>query len=258
MRTSIRAALLVFAAALVAVQVAQPVSAHLVDREVFENSTPTIYDYSRRAEDPNATAVPTTTSSSANPSATAGTGCKVNSDCATGLCDTGKCVPQKGTGQNDSFCTSDAQCKSSSYCYRGSCQDIKQDGANCYKDSGCANGNCVNKKCIANASQPLKAQCTKSDQCTNGAFCSNGKCETIKPAGDYCYKNQGCTSNICINNKCSSKGLANNNQYCAKNAECKSNFCWKSACRAKRARNVSCSVDDACISNKCRKNKTCA
>ncbi|CBQ72352.1 conserved hypothetical protein [Sporisorium reilianum SRZ2] len=255
MRTSIRAALLIAAAALVALQVAQPVSGHLVDREVFENITPTLYEYERRA---GATAVPSSTSNTASPSATAGIGCKKNGDCATGLCDSGKCVPQKGTGQNNSYCTSDAQCKSSSYCYRGSCQDIKQDGANCYKDSGCANGNCINKKCVPNASQPKGSGCTKSTQCVNGAFCSNGKCQTIAKSGAYCYKNQGCTSGFCVNNKCSSRGLAKLNQACEKNAGCISNFCFRGACRAQRARNRPCSLNDACISGRCRKNRTCA
>ncbi|TKY86401.1 hypothetical protein EX895_004550 [Sporisorium graminicola] len=255
MRTSVRAALLVVAAALVALQVAQPVSGHLVDREVFENITPTLYEYNRRAE---GTAVPTSTINTASPSQTAGTKCQSSGDCATGACDAGKCVPQKGTGQNNSFCSSDAQCKSSSYCYRGACQDIKQDGANCYKDSGCVNGNCINKKCVANASQPKGSGCTKSTQCVDGAFCSNGKCETVKTPGSYCYKDQGCTSGFCVNNKCSSRGLAKLNQACEKNAGCVSNFCYRSACRAQRARNQPCSLNDACISGKCRKNKTCA
>lgn len=253
MRTSIRAALLVVAAALMALQVAQPASGHLVDREVFENITPTLHQYERRQA--GATAIPSPVQNTANPAQTAGTGCKVNGDCATGLCDAGRCVPQKGTGQNNSFCTSDAQCKTTSYCYRGACQDIKLDGANCYKDSGCTSGFCVNKKCIAAASQPINAGCTSSAQCTGGAFCSNGKCQTIKPAGSYCYKDQGCTSGYCVNNKCSSRGLANLNQFCAKNADCKSNFCFRSACRAKRARGQPCTLNDSCISNNCRRNK---
>nr|CDI52936.1 putative protein [Melanopsichium pennsylvanicum 4] len=170
----------------------------------------------------------------------------------------GKCVPKTGTGQNNSFCTADTQCKSSSYCYRGSCQDIKQDGAHCYKDSGCVSGNCINKRCIAAASQTNGSRCTKSTQCVSGSFCSNSKCETIKASGAYCYKNQGCTSGICTNNKCSSKGLAKLGQYCQSHNKCISNFCYKSACRAKRERGRTCHMNETCISNKCRKNKTCA
>ncbi|SPO26223.1 uncharacterized protein UTRI_02499 [Ustilago trichophora] len=256
MRTSIRAAFLVAAAALVALQVAQPVSGHLVDREVFENVTPTLYDYSRRDEA--ATAISSSTSAAPTATATPGSGCRANEDCASGSCDQGKCVPKKGEGQNNTFCTGDDQCKSSSYCYRGSCQDIKQDGHACYKDSGCVSGNCINKRCIANNSQPNGLRCTKSTQCVNGSFCSNSKCDTIKPAGSYCYKNQGCTSNICTNNKCSSQGLAKLGQFCDGHNKCISNFCFKSACRAKRERGRSCSMNETCISNRCRKNRTCA
>lgn len=257
MRASVRSALIFAVAALAALQVAQPVSGHLVDREVFENVTPTLYDYSRR--DAAATAVPSSTSSTAGPAtATPGTGCKANSDCATGSCSAGKCVPQIGTGVKNSFCDSDAQCTASSYCYRGSCQEIKQTGSNCYKDSGCTSGSCINKKCINNASQKNGFTCTRSDQCVNGSFCSNGKCNTVQPANSYCYKNQGCTSGICVNNKCSSKGLAKLGQYCTASNKCQSNFCFKNACRAKRARNQPCSQNETCISNRCRNNRTCA
>ncbi|KAJ1020737.1 hypothetical protein NDA16_004129 [Ustilago loliicola] len=257
MRASIRAALLVAAAALVALQVAQPVSGHLVDHEVFENVTPTLYDYSRR--DSAGTAVPSTTSTSVTPTATAkpGAQCHKPEDCASGACDGGKCVPKEASGPNNSYCTSDAQCVDGSYCYRGSCQFIKKDGAACYKDSGCVNGNCINKRCIPNASQPVGFRCTKSTQCKQGTFCSNSKCDTIKPVNSYCYKDQGCTSGSCINNKCSSKGLAKLNQHCTSNDKCISNFCFKNACRAKRDRNQPCSLNDTCKSGVCRKNRTC-
>ncbi|KIS70081.1 uncharacterized protein UMAG_10186 [Mycosarcoma maydis] len=258
MRASIRAALLVAAAALVALQVAQPVSGHLVDREIFENVTPTLYDYARRAEEAGPSVLPTTTTSKTNPTATPGSNCKANSDCASGVCDQGKCVPKKNTGPINSFCTSDDQCATSGYCYRGSCQYIKPSGANCYKDSGCIDGNCVNKRCVANKSLPNNSACTKSTQCRDGSFCSNSKCDTIKGVGSYCYKNQGCTSGFCINNRCSGRGLANNGQFCTNNARCKSNFCFRSACRAKRARGQPCSLNDTCISGRCRQNRTCA
>ncbi|SAM81758.1 uncharacterized protein UBRO_03101 [Ustilago bromivora] len=258
MRASIRAALLVAAAALVALQVAQPVSGHLVDHEAFENVTPTLYDYSRRQND-EGTAVPTSTSTVV-PTATAAPGarCRRAEDCASGACSQGRCVPKTGTGANNSFCTGDAQCVGGSYCYRGSCQFIKSNDSPCYKDSGCLSGNCINKRCIANASQRNGAQCTKSTQCVIGSFCSNGKCATISTVGKYCYKDQGCTSGHCVQNRCSSRGLAKLGQHCTSNSMCISNFCFKSACHAKRSRNQPCSLNDTCLSGRCRRNKTCA
>lgn len=253
MRTSIRAALLFAVAALVALQVAQPVSGHLLDREVFENVTPTRVEMARRGA-----ATPINTPNPLPDNKPAGTGCSNDGDCTTGVCNQGKCVPKQGQGPNNSFCNSDAQCTSTSYCYRGSCQDIKEDGHACYKDSGCASGNCINKKCVADNSQKNGQGCTKSTQCKDGSFCNNQRCTDTQNVGAYCYKDQGCKSGICRNNKCVGKGLAKLGQYCDANNKCESQLCFKSACRAKRPRDQPCSQDATCISNKCRRNRTCA
>lgn len=255
MRTSFKAAFFVAATCLVALQVAQPVSGHLVDREVFENVAPALYNYDRRRV---ATAVPTTTSSAAPTSTAApGSGCKKDSQCASGNCDSGKCVPAQGAGPTDAYCTLDDQCKSGLYCYRGSCQTIKSDGSNCYRDEGCTSGSCVNKKCVGQNSVPRGGACTKSDQCKNNSFCSNGSCDKLGANGDYCYKNPGCASGNCKNNVCTVTPTRKIGQSCTDDDVCVSGFCSKGACAAQRGAGRGCNGPSACISGTCKKNGTC-
>ncbi len=237
-----------------ALQVAQPVSGHLVDREVFE--TPTIYNYERR--DAAATAITSSTAVVPTASAKPGSGCKSDLDCASGSCDAGKCVPKIGTGVKNSFCTSDNQCTESQYCYRGSCQEIKQDGSNCYKDSGCASGHCVNKRCVAPVSLPKNASCTKSEQCKDGFFCNNSKCDNKQRNGAYCYKAQGCFANQCNDNKCGPPALVRLGGVCGTdNNRCESKFCFNNLCRAKKNGGATCSLNDACLSGRCVSRTNC-
>lgn len=251
MRASIRACLLFAVAAIVALQVAQPVSAGLVDREVFENISPALYDIERRQE--GGTAVPSSTSTGPAPTATIGAGCRNPSDCVSGHCSRSenRCLPAPGNGAINDFCTRDYQCTGGAYCYRGSCQYIKPNGSNCYKDSGCASSNCYKKKCQPRRNVANGERCTQSLQCVEGSFCNRSRCATLRGNGEYCYKNQGCTSGVCNSNRCSSAGLARLGQRCSANSNCRSGSCFKGACRAKRAAGQPCSTMATCLSNRC-------
>lgn len=212
--------------------------------------------------------------------------CESGESCSNCSSDCGSCAP--ALKSNNSSCYSNSEC-SSNYCVHmvcrassvycgdvhcdggescsscssdcGSCEPVlKSNGSYCSSGSECEGGYCVYGKCRSSSTYCGDNYCDGDETCSN---CSSdcGACqekEAVKKAdGEYCNKNEECTSENCQNYRCCLKGktccLSTNNcplkyycseekhycvpglpkgQKCTKNEQCESGNCGNNICCA--------------------------
>lgn len=110
----------------------------------------------------------------------------------------------------------------------------------------------------ARGPKPLGSACTSSTTCSTNLFCNRNKCDTKKADGQACYKNIGCSSNVCSLSSKICLGATNRalNAECTASSQCASGYCGKSKCAAKLANGQTCYKDAGCVSGRCLSN-TC-
>jgi hypothetical protein len=86
------------------------------------------------------------------------------------------CNNKKDSGED---CDKDTQCKSGS-CVGGKCAEKKAGGEDCSKDDECASGSCSDDKCT-NAKKAEGEDCESSSDCESDS-CSEGKCGAGTPS----------------------------------------------------------------------------
>ena len=112
----------------------------------------------------------------------------------------------------------------------------------CPKNYDCCDGRC-------RIEDLKKIKCKKSTDCCSG-HCINGICK--KEEGEKCTKNSECFTNICWNKKCR-RGLGG---QCDWDSDCAQNLeCYSGICKIVPGKNVKCTKNEQCGSNKCSKNK---
>jgi hypothetical protein len=145
-----------------------------------------------------------------------GESCTRNRDCTFGRrCDvgpttqnTGRCVPNDGTGDPGDFCSHNNQCLPGDFCRIGSGQNY---------------GACAERG-------PLGAACTNNVQCTSGACDTSAqRCVPINntgSTGNFCTQDAHCASNDCLSNVCRSFApigeTCSNGRRCAGGRRCDS------------------------------------
>jgi len=87
-------------------------------------------------------------------------------------CTTGKCIENAGAADG-SGCAGDAQC-ASGLCDGGKCKAKAAVGGACSKDAACTTGMCVSDKCIDK--QKEGAKCGAARECESNR-CENGSCQ---------------------------------------------------------------------------------
>ena len=110
--------------------------------------------------------------------------CKVNSDCASGICNVFTCVA----------CNANSQCPASQHCdtlvggdFR--CEsDYGNDVGGCDGDAWCTSGHCVSGTC---------RQCVTNGNCSSSQWCKDLHCVTKSPNGTVCGSAVECASGCC-------------------------------------------------------------
>jgi hypothetical protein len=200
-----------------------------------------------------------------------GKSCSLASDCASGVCTDGTCVPVcLNLGDN---CTLNSECCSGS-CVDGVCTgpvptcfdgvtngdetDVDCGGGNCPQcgdgklcslASDCASGVCTDGTCVP-VCLNLGDNCTLNSECCSG-ICENSECipsggEGL-PLGAYCNLNDQCASGWCKSWACSSP--------CTSDSECPEGvpFCYTGGCAASCVQDVQCdSTRPYCIDGQCQ------
>jgi hypothetical protein len=86
------------------------------------------------------------------------------------------------------------------------CNNKKNIGEDCDRDTQCTSGSCVGGKCAEKKSGG--EECSKDDECTSGT-CTDGKCTAAKKGdGEDCESDNECESDSCKESKCSGGGGA--------------------------------------------------
>ena len=206
-----------------------------------------------------------------------------------------KMVP--GIDVKDPF-NRDDMCKSGN-CDNGWCRlpdDVKdrENGTYCGKDEHCASGLCVHGQCIDpiepctklscdQTLHPFDHPCNRNEDCKNDSYCDKvagqrntcRKNDDIKdrPVGEYCKKDDQCTSGLCAHNICTARiepctGLTcnqslvpyehpcNRNEDCVDGAHCdmvagQRNTCRKNDDIKDRPNDEYCKKDEQCQSTWC-------
>ncbi|PWN46765.1 hypothetical protein IE53DRAFT_372041 [Violaceomyces palustris] len=152
---------------------------------------------------------------------------------------------------NGKSCTASYQCKSD-YCHHKVCDVKKGNGHVCYKDQGCISGNCRNKRCVpADGTGVIGSNCNLSTQCSTGLYCRRGSCDTKKPAGHVCYKDNGCVSGSCVNKRCIADGSLPIGDKCSKSVQCGTGNCSRARCANRVANGQFCYKNVNCQSLSC-------
>ena len=195
--------------------------------------------------------------------ASAGCGCKLNSDCA--LFDDGD-VCNGGYGCKSGACVFDAKvlvCDDNNACTTDSCDKAKgcvavalPDCAICVADKDCGDGNtCTFDFCLVGTCKWPAAQgsCEDGDACTEKDTCVNAVCEAGAPKS--CDDGKVCTDDSC-DAKAGCK-VANNTAPCdADGSVCSENdACAGGMCKAGAAKD--CDDKQSCTADSCDKTKGC-
>ena len=135
-------------------------------------------------------------------------------------------------------CTSDAQCKSGTFCKNGQCAANLAPGARCTSnfqcDTGfCADGVCCNRACDGTC-----------EACTVGAGAPvDGTCATVQAGTDPATE---CGTTWCSGTAAACLAA------CAADTDCKTGtFCSAGTCEPKRAQGTACGGDNQCTSTFC-------
>ena len=114
---------------------------------------------------------------------------------ANTVCCPGPVVPGAGTADGQYNCntgTTPYSCTPAPGTVGGLCTNEGQGTSGCVTNSVKCNGN---KKNGANICGGPGAQCSSNSDCTNSMVCSGAVCKG--KAGDPCYANVGCATNVC-------------------------------------------------------------
>ena len=114
--------------------------------------------------------------------------CSSNNQCASGLCQGGRCTS----------CSANNQC-SGGLCQHGSC-------VSCSDDSQCSTHLCAGGQCIG---------CGSNQDCALGSICLNGNCTA-------CANNNQCSTGLCVHGSCVGCGTK---QACTNGSICKNGNC---------------------------------
>ena len=112
-------------------------------------------------------------------------------------------------------------------------------GAECYQDSECDSGSCVNMLCAAPSPPPAGstgAECYADGECDSNS-CVDMVCAAPPPAGStgaWCYADSECDSNSCVEMVCAAPPppAGSTGAWCYVDNECDSNSCVDMACAA--------------------------
>ncbi len=145
--------------------------------------------------------------------------CSKNSACASGKCESSKCV-----------CNDDSDCPGKQSCYTpigkaNYCSSTTLAlGASCSKNSQCESDKCESKVCV----------CKNNSDCAPGEACftpvtKKNYCEsTSKPLGASCSKNSQCSSDKCEKGEC----VCTKNTDCPGSQKCKTPVTKKNYCKS--------------------------
>ncbi len=137
-----------------------------------------------------------------------GNSCESASDCCSGHCDQGSCIPFLACGEPGTVCNSHNDCCS------GRCESTPgtsaftcmpycatRDAA-CTRASDCCSLGCNHGKCGGPICNTVGTACVASSDCCSGQ-CTEGRCETVSgsclPTGEACADDAGdfCCSGVC-------------------------------------------------------------
>ncbi|PIN68549.1 hypothetical protein COV93_09035 [Candidatus Woesearchaeota archaeon CG11_big_fil_rev_8_21_14_0_20_43_8] len=181
--------------------------------------------------------------------------CIVNSDCLSGACVSGQCVPP-----NAIACTSNSDCTSDK-CENGYC--ISPPNLLCVKDADCLSGVCHSGECVSppniictKDSDCLSGLCTSNicvpltiTECTSGSDCLSGSCKDGYCVGQpipttSCTKDSDCLYGSCANSVCVPDLI------CVSDSDCESDSCENNICVPMTT--TTCTADSDCISGTCK------
>ncbi len=187
-----------------------------------------------------------------------GESCSYNSECLEDNCQNGVCCrSDKTCCLNDNPCSSNEWCQTDGWYY---CRSQIINGDSCDRNRTCQSGYCVHGKCRSSVNYCGDSYCDSGESCSS---CSSdcGACqeeEVVKKAdGEYCDKNEECTSENCQNYRCCLK----NKTCCLSYNNCSSEqYCFEERhyCVPRFADGQSCSEDDQCKSGNCKNYICCA
>ncbi len=121
--------------------------------------------------------------------------------------------------ESQATCSKSTQCGQGECCVSGKCKEIDSLGLciDCFFDSDCTDGCCVNYKCKSKWSY----QCTEKNKCTTNSDCDSDCCKdnqcqesfadcivlpTVKYSSDECFSSTDCYSFIdgrcCVHGSC--------------------------------------------------------
>lgn len=192
-----------------------------------------------------------------------GNACAENNECASSICESNRCVPDRKGLDGSAACFANDQCLSGvCACVAngkivpcgpastaiGFCATGMANGKYCSKNSECASGHCDKAICAPkNGLGQGGDYCHHNDHCANvSCFCpygqtTSGSCKSDKnrqpfgscaalhnllPNGQACTENVFCESQYCTENKCAPRdGTGLSGEYCHHKNQCYSGVC---------------------------------
>jgi hypothetical protein len=190
-----------------------------------------------------------------------GCACTVGTDCCSGNCDSGKCVPM-GCKAQGLDCTADGEC-CTLFCSNLKCAirtpPCSGTGSPCATGDNCCSGNCATQAgsacgdggtgCVCGTSSGCKAA---GEACTTDPMCCNGICDNPDGGAGSCAVLTGCKS---AGEPCGTEGY---------NGSCCSTVCLDTGSGTPhcvflggcRVQDELCKTDGECCSKKCSQQGT--
>ena len=142
--------------------------------------------------------------------------CSGDDDCGVEQFCTGSlCLPRPAE-TTDLVCVDDSDCASSQYCMMHQCQPDLRAGLVCSRDAECAEGHCVDGRCVV---------CGADSDCQVPQYCGQGLCALPATSQSPCTRDLMCLSQHCADGFCAG---------CVDDSQCPaSHFCDANTCQPK-------------------------